>query len=434
MKIQFYGATEDVTGSMTVLEICGRLGLIDSGLYQGDHETSNKNFLPLPFEPREVEAVVVTHAHLDHSGKLPYLVKKGFKGQIICTRETGELLKIILEDSASLNEAKSDALYGEEDVKKTLKMIRAVHWEESFDFLSTKAKLIPAGHILGASSVIIEGEKRVVFSGDLGRSDDFLLPSPSPCPGSDIVIMESTYGGRIRKGDLRKDIVEFLKKVRTENTVGIIASFALARGQTLITLIAETFKERPDLKMPLYFDSPMMKEVNGVYKKHSDLTKLPWEMFFALEHADSLDYEREWETLKRKSGPFIIISSSGMVTGGRIFRSLANWQNDSQAILFLVGYQGENTNGRALLEGHRTIKDNEGKEITWQGEIYSSEAFSSHADQSELIGWVKNSGAKKVFLIHGDQESKLTLKNKLEAFITNEVIVPRMNEVFQFDE
>lgn len=430
MKIQFFGATEEVTGSMTLMEINGRSALIDCGLYQGSSKTIDKNFLPFPFTPKDIEAVVITHAHLDHSGRLPYLVKKGFSGKIFCTRETSELLKIILADSASLNSSKEKVLYDQEDVKRTLKMIRIINWDEPFDVLSVKGKLLPAGHILGASSFLLEGEKKIIFSGDLGRSDDFLLPPPPHCPNSDIVVLESTYGGRLRKGDFQKDMMEFLKEVRHKNTIGVIASFALARGQTLITLIAEIFKKNPDLKVPTYFDSPMMKEVNEVYKKHNELTKLPWEMFFALEKADSLDYAREWETLKKKSGPFIIISSSGMVTGGRIFRSLQNWQNISDAILFLVGYQGENTQGKLLLDGHRTIKDNEGNLINWTGKIFSSEAFSSHADQTELLSWVSHSKPKKVFLIHGDQEAKLVLKEKLGSMVSAEIIIPQMNDSF----
>jgi len=430
VKIQFCGATDEVTGSMTLLEIDGRCGLIDCGLYQGDAGTAEKNFLPIPFDPRVLESVVVTHAHLDHSGKLPYLVKKGFKGAIFCTPETYELVKIILSDSASLNESKDDALYNEEDVKNTIKLIRTVKWEQPFDFLGETAKLFPAGHILGASSLLVEGDKTIVFSGDLGRNNDLLIPPPPPCPATDVVVMESTYGDRVRKGDAINDMMTFLTKVRKGNTVGIIASFALARGQTLITLIAEIFKVHPELKVPLYFDSPMMKEVNAVYKKHSEITNLPWEMFFALEHADSVDYPREWETLKRKTGPFIVISSSGMVTGGRIFRSLSNWQNDPEAILFLVGYQGENTPGRALLQGERMIKDNEGNDIIWQGEIFSSEAFSSHADQPELLTWAKSSGAKRIFLIHGEKHSKESLKSKLGLEVTKDILIPIMNEIY----
>ncbi len=431
MKIQFWGATEEVTGSMTFVEHDGRMGVVDSGLFQGGHDANEKNFASLPISPKSLTAAVITHAHLDHSGYLPRLVNKGFHGDIFCTPQTADLLKIILMDSASLNRSKERSLYDEIDVSQTLKLIKKVRWDDNFKFLGLNSKLIPAGHILGASSLVMEAEKKVVFSGDLGRRDDFLLSAVAPCPSCDVIIMESTYGGRIRSGDARQDMMKFIRNIKSQNRVGIIASFALARGQTLITLISEIFRNHPELKVPLYFDSPMMKEVNSIYKKHKQLTTQPAEMSDAFEEADSLDFLREWETVKRKNGPFIIISSSGMVTGGRIFRSLANWQFDKNAMLFLVGYQGESTPGRALLNGQRNIKDNEGNQIEWHGEILSSEAFSSHADQSELVDWARSANAERIFLIHGEERSKEDLKKVLSLDSRAEIILPKKNESFR---
>lgn len=430
MRMTFLGATEEVTGSMTLVEINGELGLVDCGLYQGDEETKEKNFLKLPFSPRDLKKIILTHAHLDHSGYLPRLVKKGFKGKIICTPATAALVKIILRDSASLNKDSPDPLYDREDVKHTLRLLQIEDWNKNFDFLGESAKFIPAGHILGASSFIIDGPKRVVFSGDLGRQDDFLMPAPPFCPPADVVVMESTYGGRLRSGNMQEDMKQFLERVKQQEKVGIIASFALARGQVLMPLIEELFNQYPNLRVPIFFDSPMMKEANLVYQRYRHLTKLPEQMHSALDKTESLDFLGQWKSLSKKNGPMIIIASSGMVSGGRIFRSLSNWQSDPNAVLFLVGYQGENTPGRGLLEGNRTIYDNEGNPINWLGEINFSEAFSSHADHDELIDWVKDSGAKHVFLIHGEADAKKALKESLKL-IGLEATLPLRNETFE---
>lgn len=433
MKIKFWGATEEVTGSMTFIESHGEIGMVDCGLSQGRSDSDEKNFASLPYSPKSIKEVVITHAHLDHSGYLPRLVKKGFHGSIICTQTTADLIKIILDDSASINRGDDEALYDAEDVKATLKLIRPEKWNHEFSFLNMKAKLIPAGHILGASSLLIDAEKRIVFSGDIGRADDYLIPEPVSCPPSDIVIMESTYGGKIRAGNMYEDILLFLRRVVKEKKVGIIASFAMARGQMLITLIEQAFLAHPELKLPLYFDSPMMKKVNEVYKKHNVLTKHPVEMLESLKDAEALDFAGQWDTLKKKSGPLLIISSSGMVSGGRIFRHLHNWEHDPNTIIFLPGYQGENTPGRTLKDGGHTITDSKGKSLTWAGEVQSSEAFSSHADQSELLNWVKSSEAKKIILIHGEEKAKKIFREKLSEISDSSVNIPTRGQTIEIN-
>lgn len=413
---------------MTFLENNGHIAMVDCGLSQGSKDSNEKNRASLPHSPKDVKEVVITHAHLDHSGYLPRLVKKGFRGSIFCTPVTAELIKVILEDSATLSEELDIPLYDLQDVQQTLKLIKPQKWNSEFEFLGMKATLVPAGHILGASSLIIEDAKRVVFSGDLGRRDDFLLPEPLACPPCDVVIMESTYGAKTRKGDMLNELTALLKKIKKEERVGIIASFALARGQVLISEIEEIFRRHPELEVPLYFDSPMMKKVNEIYKRHNALTLHPREMVQSLKSVDSIDFIGQWKTVKKKSGPLLILSSSGMVTGGRIFRSLENWQDDPTAILFLPGYQGENTPGHFLKEGGRTILNTDGMPIVWSGEVLSSEAFSSHADQSELIHWVESSAASKVFLIHGEAVAKEQLQEALKPLFKDVVQLPKKGE------
>jgi metallo-beta-lactamase family protein len=427
MKLHFWGATDEVTGSMTFLELPQGLAMIDCGLTQGTPQTEEINLRPLPFLPSKISAVIITHAHLDHSGYLPRLVKKGFKGPIYCTPPTAKLMRIILLDSAKLNE---DEFYDKNDVQETLHLIKTFEWKENFDCLGAMIHFFPAGHILGASSVMIKSEnKSIVFSGDLGRTDDPILPPLEPCPAADIVIMESTYGGKVRTGDIKKELHTFLATIATESRVAIVASFAVARAQTLLTLIYQFYQDHPEYKARVVMDSPMMKEANKVYQQYSSLTKLPETVFSALDEIDAIEHQKEWDSLKRKSGPLIIISSSGMLTGGRISRHLENWQDDKRAILYLPGYQGEGTPGRSFLEGKREIKGKEDM-FFWTGEVWTSEAFSSHADQNDLLKWVSaNTKASQIFLLHGEHHAKLALKAKLEESFSGKVIIPERGTI-----
>lgn len=429
MNIHFWGATEEVTGSMTFLTLADGLILVDCGLTQGSPEIEKMNSFALPFPPSELKAVIITHAHLDHSGYLPRLVKKGFNGPIFCTPPTAKLMRIILLDSAKLNE---DGFYEEEDVTKTLQLVRTHDWGEHFEVLNANVSFIPAGHILGASSVMIKAEgKKIIFSGDLGRSDDLILPAFAPAPEADVVIMESTYGGKNRTGNMEKELHSFLVTIARESRVGIIASFAVARAQTLLTLIHDFYQRHPEEKVRVVMDSPMMKEANKVYQQYAHLTKQKEEVFAALEEIDAIEFEKEWLSLKKKSGPLVILSSSGMLTGGRIARHLSNWRDDKKAILFLPGYQGAGTPGRAMLEGKRQLMSPQGEIFEWSGEVWSSEAFSSHADQNQLLEWVShNKKASHIFLLHGEPASKIALKNKLNEDGMTQAEIPMRGSIY----
>lgn len=423
MSIHFWGATDEVTGSMTFLDLPEGKILIDCGLAQGTPEVEKINDIPLPFSPKEISAVIITHAHLDHSGYLPRLVKKGFRGHIYCTPPTAKLMRIILLDSAKLNE---EGFYEEEDVVKTLQMVKTHEWGEKFDLLGAWASFFPAGHILGASSVLIKvAGKRIIFSGDLGRTDDPILPPLIPCPEADVVVMESTYGGKTRSGNMEKELHSFLVTIAREQRVGIIASFAVARGQTLLTLIHEFYKRHPEEKIRVVMDSPMMKEANKVYQQYAHLTNLKEEVFEALDNIDAIDFQKEWLSLRKKSGPLIILSSSGMLSGGRIARHLYNWRDDNKAILFLPGYQGKGTPGRSMLEGNKQLLGPDGDVFEWTGEVWSSEAFSSHADQNDLLNWVSaNNAHSQIYLLHGEARSKIAFKEKLTEKGSEKVEIP----------
>lgn len=428
MKLQFWGATDDVTGSMTFLHLEDGIVMVDCGLAQGSAETEDLNLLKLPVDIKTIRAVIVTHAHLDHSGYLPRLVKKGFKGAIFCTPATAKLMGVILADSAKLSE---DDFYGEDDVVQTMKLVQVRDWNKPFDVLSAGVTFLPAGHILGASSVkLTHAGKKFIFSGDLGRYDDPILPEHSICPEASVIVMESTYGGKVRSGNLEKDLHSFLATIAQESRVGIIASFAVARAQMLVTLISEFYERHPELKVRVYLDSPMMAQANKIYRQFSHMTKHPEAVYSAMEQFDTIDFQREWETLKKKEGPLIIISSSGMVTGGRIHRHLYNWRDDEKAILFLPGYQGEGTPGRGLKEGKRTLQGPDGELFTWTGEIWSSDQFSSHGDQNDLIQWLGSQNkTAKIFLLHGEQTAKHDLKKTLLKDGFSSVEIPQRGEI-----
>ncbi len=428
MKLKFIGAIDEVTGSMTLLETTSGKILIDCGLHQGLDFIVKKNLEPLPFEVRDISAVILTHAHLDHSGLIPHLVKLGFRGNIYATKPTLKLAKIIMADSAHIFEKSENHLlksfYDIEDVIVATSLFKPQTFHVPFSALGMTITLLPAGHILGAASVQIQADQTIIFSGDLGRIEDPLIPAPEKCPKADIVVMESTYGGRIREGNLEIELTQFLKKIKTQSCIGIIASFAVARSQMLITLINQYYKLNPNDKIRLVIDGPMMIEANKVYKEFSQETKLPEILLESLENVEVIDHTREWESIKKQTGPLIVISSSGMVSGGRILRYLENWQNDTKACLFLPGYQAEGTAGKQLSEGNRTIHICDGKEITWSGEVISSQAFSSHADQNGLIDWLSNiDKSTAIYLNHGEKTSKECLVSKLHELGYQNVLI-----------
>ena len=420
MNIKFLGAIEDVTGSMILLEFSKGKILIDCGLYQGTNEVVKKNLRSLPFNPKEITDVILTHAHLDHSGFIPRLVKLGFRGNIYATQPTLKLARIIMNDSAHIIEKSEHhilkSFYEMQDVEIAISLFKSKKFNATFDIEGLSVTLLPAGHILGAASVFItDGDKRIVFSGDLGRLNDPLIPPPEKCPETDILVIESTYGGKVREGDLEQELFNFLKKIKKESRVGIIASFAVARAQSLITLVHQFYENHPEEKIRFVIDGPMMTAANKIYKEFSHETTRPQELLKALEEVEVIDHSRQWESISKKEGPLLIITSSGMVSGGRIWRYLENWQDDNKACLFLPGYQAIGTAGRALSEGVRIIHDEQGKEVHWSGEVISSGAFSSHADQNELLSWISDlEKDTQIFINHGEKISKEKMKAKLQ--------------------
>jgi metallo-beta-lactamase family protein len=412
LKLTFIGATSTVTGSKTLIEVEGMKFLIDAGLYQEGMDASTLNWEDLSFDPAEVAAVFITHAHLDHTGFLPFLLKRGFSGSIYMTRSTAKLAKIILEDSAELMSEQLIPLYSKSDAIHAISKFKPTYFEETKTHGPLKFTFHKAGHILGASFIEFQyKEKTFVFSGDLGRYDDPMIGAPVKLPNADMVVMETTYGDRNRPSNtMTIELTELLKEVISNKNTLLIPCFALHRAQLISHLFQEIFEHNPELKIPMAFNSPMMKEVTKVYTQYaedfivgSDELKNEW------NRMKFLDGFWDIEEVNTKSPPKIIIASSGMITGGRIWTHLKALGDDPNTIIFLPGYQSPGTAGFDLLQGVKTLRSpDDGIEINIKAKVKSSDAFSSHGDQEDLLEWISSSTIKptKIYLIHGEDKAK----------------------------
>lgn len=435
MKVTFIGAIEGVTGSKSLLEINEELILIDAGLYQEEENIKKLNLEELPFKPKELSAIIITHAHLDHTGFLPFIYKEGFRGPIYLTEPTAKLTNIILNDSAELMQKQDLPLYSKEDAHNVVSLFRPHAFEEVVKINNCTIVFHKASHILGASFVELnDGVSTIVFSGDLGRYDDPLLGPPELISRADYLVVESTYGNRIRVNkNMESELEQILIKIHSNKQILIIPCFALHRAQFLAYLIKKIFTKNPRIKMPFYLNSPMMEEVTYAYKKfinffiptEIDLSDV-WGKIYFLKHNWDID------NINKAAGPQIILASSGMLTGGRIWTHLSALSRNRDAVIFLPGFQAPGTPGYQLIHGAKKISSPEGDEIEIRAEVLTSEAFSSHADQDDLVNWIKTckTPIKKIFIIHGEEKSKIGLKERLttEKYLG---IIPKKGESFE---
>ena len=444
MKLTFIGATQTVTGSKTLIEINKRNFLIDCGLYQENltnPQSTNQNIEDLKFLDTHIDGIILTHAHLDHSGLLPYLYKKGFRGPIYCTKETAKLTRIILEDSAELlkNEVPSNSttLYSPEDAQNVISLFRPVKYNESFEDGKVIIEFFKASHILGAAFVRLTADNTsIVFSGDLGRFDDLYLGSPEKLVQTDYLVLESTYGSSIREStDHMKELKTIIEKTISQKSTLLISSFALHRAQYLTYLIKKIFFLYPELKIPFFLNSPMMEQVFFTYLKFKDTFKeqtfLDFSLTEAYQELNFLDHFWDIEERNNYEGPQIIIASSGMLTGGRIWSHLKTMALKEKNILFLPGFQAVNTPGHKIIHGEKLIMSPEQEAIEINCEIIHSSSFSSHADFSDFQTWMspRIKTLKKVFLLHGEDKAKTALKKQLELQSLN-IITPLKGESY----
>ncbi|MCX7115810.1 MAG: MBL fold metallo-hydrolase [Gammaproteobacteria bacterium] len=450
MNITFLGATGTVTGSKYLLSFDNQTILVDCGLFQGHKELRLRNWNSLPFDPHTLNAVILTHAHLDHSGYLPLLVKNGFKGPIYCTYGTRDLCEILLPDSAHIQE--EDArfanqhhhskhhpalpLYTVNDAEAALELFQPQPYHSVISLnQQTSFQLIPAGHIIGSSFVRMQHQHTsLLFTGDLGRLNDPLMRAPTPIQQVDYLVTESTYGDRLHEQDspklLLKNIID--KTVQRGGSV-IIPAFAVGRSQSILYYLAELKKENALPAVPIYLDSPMAINATQILYNHSeDLRLTPEKAAELCAVATCVRTSDESKELDLDTSPKIIISASGMITGGRILFHMKAYATDPRHTILFTGFQAQGTRGGRIRQGEKEIKIH-GEMVPILAQIEEIRGASAHADYAEILQWMKhfNQAPKKTFITHGEPAAALSLKQKIEAAYAWDCVVPEYKQTEQ---
>jgi metallo-beta-lactamase family protein len=467
VQIQFWGAARTVTGSMHLLTINGARVLLDCGLYQGKRKESFERNRHLPFEPKDVDILVLSHAHIDHSGNIPNLVKNGFAGQIYCTFATRDLCAAMLRDSGHIQEMDVlyvnkkrarkgeppvEPIYTQEDAIQSLGQFISLGYGRAFPILpGVRLTFLDAGHILGSAIVVLDIETeedaephRLVFSGDLGRPDKPILEDPTLVHGCDTLIIESTYGNRLHpdtngtQQELKRVVLETVQR----GGKLIIPAFAVGRTQELVYDLHQLTLSSEIPEMPVFVDSPLAIDVTGVFRLHPECYDAQVEQFLHDTGARDpfgfgrLQYTRSVEQSKAindMEGPAIIISASGMAEAGRIQHHLKNNIEDPRNTVLIVGWQAPNTLGRYIVEKQETVKIF-GERYNLRAQVKAINGFSAHGDRNEMLDWVKAMDIlpKKTFIVHGDPEPAQAMANGLSELGISETYVPDRGEVLHF--
>jgi metallo-beta-lactamase family protein len=443
MRITFLGATKTVTGSKFLLSFGNKKVLIDCGLFQGLKELRLRNWNKFPIDPHVIDSVVLTHAHIDHSGYLPLLVKNGFTGKIYCSGATKELCSVLLPDSGYLQEEEAkfankygytkhkpaEPLYTKADAEKSLGQFRSLDFRKSYKLdEETHMSLIPAGHILGAAFVKFKYfNTSILFSGDLGRQHDPIMHTPAVIQSADYLVLESTYGDRLHKRvnplDELSDIVN--RTIARKGTV-IIPAFAVGRAQHLLYMMYQLKQDNRIPNVPIYLDSPMATDATNIFRKHPDLHRLSPELSNKVcEVATYINSKEESQALDLDATPKIIISASGMLEGGRVLHHIRVFAPDAKNTVVFAGYQAAGTRGADMIQGKKTIKAF-GETVEINSEVCVLSNMSAHADYEEILEWLAhfNHHPRKVFITHGEPEAAQSLKAKIEEKYGWACVVP----------
>lgn len=468
MNIQFLGAARVVTGSCFLLTTNNYKILIDCGLFQGSKNLEKLNYREFQFNPADIDFLLLTHAHIDHSGRIPKLVKEGFEGKIVCTKATNDLCEIMLLDSGHIHESDAkwenkkrsragkpliEPLYTVQDASASLKYFSPVLYDQKIDLNSEiSVRFKDAGHILGSSIIelwVKENNKtvKIVFSGDLGLPNKPILRDPELIEEADYLIIESTYGNRLHENPEKRihELTDIINTTVARGGTVVIPSFAVGRTQELIYELNKYYEYNDQLetfmRIPIYIDSPMAVSATKVFQSNSDCFDaeareliISGDNPFEFENLHYIKSQQDSMKLNSYTFPKVIISASGMCNAGRIRHHLKyNLWKKNNSILF-VGYQAVGTLGRIIKDGAKKVKLL-GEEIAVEAEVHSIEGFSGHTDKNGLINWLKGfkKKPKNIFIVHGEDESALSLSQAIEENFKIKTIIPNMNSQYPLD-
>jgi metallo-beta-lactamase family protein len=450
--LTFLGAAGTVTGSKFLIDTGASQVLVDAGLFQGLRALRRRNWDPFPMRPAAIDAVVLTHAHLDHCGYLPALVDQGFSGPVLATEATLALATLVLRDSAKLQEedaryaaekgyskhARPRPLYDSSDVERVIPMMKPVSFHERVTAATgIDVVLQPAGHILGSSSALLDvSGRRVVFSGDLGRPAHPLLAAPPPPPACDVIVVESTYGDRDHSPQGLDELAEVITRTVARGGSVVIPAFAVDRTEVVLMALRELTQRGRIPRVPVHVDSPMALRALGIYRQglarddpdvRTDLG--PDALVFDPGDLREAHTAEESIALNDPDEPCVIVSASGMATGGRVVHHLKHLLPDPRCAIVLVGYQAQGTRGRDLVEGSTQLKMH-GRYVPVRAEIAQVDGFSVHADADELVGWLAGAPHPPdvVYVVHGELRASEALAARVRSELGWLTVVPRDGE------
>lgn len=441
-SLSFLGATGTVTGSRYLIQASGRRILVDCGLFQGYKQLRLRNWAPFPVAPDSIDAVLLTHAHIDHSGYLPALIRDGFRGKVHCTPGTAALCELMLPDSAHLQEeearyamrhhysrhAKPRPLYTADDANVALRHLHDVEFDRSLDLGGgIQAQFVPAGHLLGAAQIRLTVAGRTIhFSGDLGRPNDPLMRAPRPFEGADILVCESTYGDRVHpQVDAEAELAEIVNRTAQRGGIVVIPAFAVGRAQAIMLQIARLRAKGAIPDIPVILNSPMAIDATRIYRRHHDehrIDEAECRAMFDLAHC--VRTVEESKALNKRPGPFIVISASGMLTGGRVLHHVVSFGPDARNTIVLSGFQAGGTRGAALARGDRVLRIF-GRDVPIRAEVIQIESMSAHADATEILAWLGNAPAPEMtYVTHGEPGSSDRFRFRIDHELHWQVRVP----------
>jgi len=450
IKLGFYGAAETVTGSRFLLENDGHRVLVDCGLFQGYKQIRERNWAKLPFSARQLDAVILTHAHIDHSGALPLLTRAGFSGRIHATAGTRALCEILLPDSARIHEADAAfanrkgfskhhpalPLYTERDAQAALAQFSTHRFGQPFEpARGFSASFMRAGHILGAASVVLQIDgQSVMFSGDLGRPNDPLIREPAPRQPTDYVVIEGTYGNRFHGAvDPSEALAQVVARTAARGGTLVIPAFSVGRTQALLLLLDELRRAGRIPTLPIFLDSPMSISATELYRGHPKTHRLSPER--VAQMCSVAEYVREVDDSKAlalRKDPMILISASGMATGGRVIHHLRRLVGDPRNTILFTGFQAGGTRGAKLVAGADRVRIH-GAWFEVRAEVANLDMLSAHADQDELLTWLRGAdrAPRRTFIVHAELEAAEALRVRIEDELGWTVEIPEYRDIVE---